>query len=256
MRTYAHAVCIVAIVAAAVPAVAQDADHRERSDAHYKAGATFYKQGQYQKAIAELERGYKLAPHPVFLVNIALAHARLGQWQEAIFWGERAVVEPGLSPEATAGMRARTISWSRRAVAVAVADSAAADSKRLQAEAIAEQNRREQAKRDRRVKALGWAGVTSAGIGLGAIAGSVAIGASLADDREDYEAAAERGDAVRYEVLRNDIDRSQTIGKILLFTGIAGVVAGGTLFYFDRRNAENRARLAVSPTAVNFVINW
>jgi hypothetical protein len=59
-----------------------DADTRE-ADRHFRTGVALFKGAKYADALAEFERAYAIAPHPLVLYNIAACHRKLSQFAEA-----------------------------------------------------------------------------------------------------------------------------------------------------------------------------
>jgi hypothetical protein len=58
------------------------ADTRD-ADRHFRSGVALFKAAQYAEALAEFERAYAIAPHPLVLYNIAACHRELAQFAEA-----------------------------------------------------------------------------------------------------------------------------------------------------------------------------
>jgi hypothetical protein len=54
------------------------------ADRHFKSGVALYKEAKYAEALAEFERAYDLAPHPLVLYNIAACHRELSHYGEAV----------------------------------------------------------------------------------------------------------------------------------------------------------------------------
>ncbi|HEY0476560.1 MAG TPA: tetratricopeptide repeat protein [Kofleriaceae bacterium] len=61
----------------------RDADH------HFKSGVALFKDGKYSEALAEFERAYEIAPHPLVLYNIAGCHRQLSHYAEAVGYYRR-----------------------------------------------------------------------------------------------------------------------------------------------------------------------
>lgn len=66
----------------------QTAEQKE-ADRHFKNGVALSNEGKYKEALAEFERAYELAPHPLVLYNIAGCHRELSNYAEAIKFYER-----------------------------------------------------------------------------------------------------------------------------------------------------------------------
>jgi hypothetical protein len=69
-----------------VTALAQKPDKKEQKEAdrHFKSGVALFKEAKYSEALAEFERAYEIAPHPLVLYNIAGCHRELSQYADAV----------------------------------------------------------------------------------------------------------------------------------------------------------------------------
>lgn len=72
----------------AEPARPKTAEQQE-ADRHFGSGVTLYKEGKYAEALAEFERAYEIAPHPLVLYNIAGCHRELSRYAEAVKYYRR-----------------------------------------------------------------------------------------------------------------------------------------------------------------------
>jgi hypothetical protein len=57
---------------------------QKQADKHFKAGVALFKEAKYSEALAEFERAYEIAPHPLVLYNIATCHRELSHYGEAV----------------------------------------------------------------------------------------------------------------------------------------------------------------------------
>jgi Tfp pilus assembly protein PilF len=86
------------VLALCAPAVAapkkteQTAEQKE-ADRHFKSGVALYKEAKYAEALAEFERAYEIAPHPLVLYNIATCHRELSHYGEAVKYYQRFLSE-------------------------------------------------------------------------------------------------------------------------------------------------------------------
>ncbi len=59
-------------------------DDDARAREHYRRGERYYAEGDYEGAIAEFQKAYDLSGRPKLLFNLANAHERLANYEEAI----------------------------------------------------------------------------------------------------------------------------------------------------------------------------
>lgn len=71
------------IVIVATSAVAHAGDQKQ-ADRHFKSGVAFFNEAKYTEALAEFERAYEIAPHPLVLYNIASCHRELSHYGQAV----------------------------------------------------------------------------------------------------------------------------------------------------------------------------
>jgi hypothetical protein len=89
---------LLALLVASVPAYAKapkqkpNAEQKE-ADRHFKSGVALFKEGKFKEALAEFERAYEIAPHPLVLYNIAGCHRELSNYGDAIRFYERFLEE-------------------------------------------------------------------------------------------------------------------------------------------------------------------
>jgi hypothetical protein len=97
-----HRIATVVLLALAAPAFAapkkaprkpaQTAEQKE-ADRHFKSGVALFKEAKFGEALAEFERAYEIAPHPLVLYNIAGCHRELSQYSEAVRFYKRFLAE-------------------------------------------------------------------------------------------------------------------------------------------------------------------
>ena len=81
-----RAAAIGAVVVAALlsgPARAAPSEAEKEARAHFQAGEARFKEGAFDEALAEYQKGYDAKPLPGFLVNIAQCQRRLGDLKKA-----------------------------------------------------------------------------------------------------------------------------------------------------------------------------
>src|SRR5690554_2510925 len=85
------------------PAAAQEseptAQELEKAQAHFAKGAQFFSEQRYAEAIVEFLSAYKYKPDPMLQYNISVAHARLGNIEEAYRAALRADAASDKMPE-------------------------------------------------------------------------------------------------------------------------------------------------------------
>jgi hypothetical protein len=66
---------------------------QREADRHFKSGVALFRDAKYADALAEFERAYEIAPHPLVLYNIAGCHRELLHYAEAVTAYRRFLVE-------------------------------------------------------------------------------------------------------------------------------------------------------------------
>lgn len=66
---------------------------QREADRHFKSGVALFKAAKYAEALAEFERAYEIAPHPLVLYNIAGCHRQLSHYAEAVAYYRRFLAE-------------------------------------------------------------------------------------------------------------------------------------------------------------------
>jgi hypothetical protein len=72
-----HTVLVLAVLACAARAQAQQEDPVARARTHFEAGRALYQLGNYNEALREFAAGYQLAPRPQFLLNLGQCYRKL-----------------------------------------------------------------------------------------------------------------------------------------------------------------------------------
>jgi hypothetical protein len=74
---------------------------QKEADRHFKSGVALFKEAKYAEALAEFERAYEIAPHPLVLYNIAGCHRELLHYTQAVTYYRRFLADgPGKVPAA------------------------------------------------------------------------------------------------------------------------------------------------------------
>jgi hypothetical protein len=66
---------------------------QQEADRHFKSGVTLYQEGKYAEALAEFQRAYETAPHPLVLYNIAGCYRELSNYAESVKFSRRFLAE-------------------------------------------------------------------------------------------------------------------------------------------------------------------
>jgi PEGA domain len=77
--------------AAETPKVSSKADRE--ADRHFKTGVELFDERKYAEALAEFEQAYALKPHPLVLNNLAATHRALSQYDQAVDFYNRFLIE-------------------------------------------------------------------------------------------------------------------------------------------------------------------
>src|SRR3954471_47449 len=66
------------------PPLTSEAQGQKEADRHFQSGVALFRAARYAEALAEFERAYDIAPHPLVLYNIAECHRELLHYAEAV----------------------------------------------------------------------------------------------------------------------------------------------------------------------------
>jgi hypothetical protein len=245
------------------PALAQQGDQpavsaqdKKKAQAHFDKGAEYYLQERYARAIVEFRKGYESYPEAMFLYNIALAQAKLGQHDKALATSERAA--EGLKGKTKAANAALGAACTVALGAPERAEAMAEAANQARAEAPTKDARPDEKKdpvdeapaleADEGLGALGWTGTAMLVVGGAALAGAGWTSIELEDDWAAYEEAGADADSARYAQLREDISSKQDRGQILLYSGAGLAVAGAALLTVDLMSGAEGESAASSYT--------
>ncbi len=74
---------------------------QKEADQRFKRGVALFNEAKYAEALAEFERAYEIAPHPLVLYNIAGCHRQMSHYAEAVNFYRRFLAEgKGVVPAA------------------------------------------------------------------------------------------------------------------------------------------------------------
>jgi tetratricopeptide (TPR) repeat protein len=211
----------------------KEQEDKKKAEAYYESGVKAFFEKNYPQAITYFQRAYSLDPDAVQLYNISLAHSKMGNASDALEAALEAQKMGGL-PKDTALKNEFRINGYRRVLA---ARKVAEDINPPTAE-------KDPTKDDRTVDdpgpsdddslgAVGWAGLGTAGLGVGALVGAGVLNFIVAGNMEEYDTARADGDFGRASGLYSDIGDRQEMGRVLLYSGAGLVAVGGALFAYD-----------------------
>lgn len=66
---------------------------QKEADQRFKRGVALFNDSKYAEALAEFERAYEIAPHPLVLYNIASCHRQMSHYAEAVNYYRRFLAE-------------------------------------------------------------------------------------------------------------------------------------------------------------------
>lgn len=238
-------------------------DDKERAQKLYKEGAEAYYTDDYTGAIMKFKSGYALDPDPMFLYNIAVSYGRLGNFDEA-YQNALQAEQDGLPREAADKNAARLNSWGLTLQATQIAERLGSTDESDGCTTDAEcgedmtcdttRNVCQTNGADLHVKnsetdsgglsALGWTGVALGVAGVGLITTSIILDAGLTSDFDALDQARASGDTQAQERLEEDIESTQSTGKILLFAGAGAAAVGITLLVIDLLSGDEESSTA------------
>lgn len=242
-------VVLLALLMAAptlVPASAM-AQEAASDEAAIEQARNFYQQGveafyrqQYSIAITFFRRAYSFDAHPMFLYNISVAYTNLRNVPQAYETSRQAFGMEGLPPDIEVRNSARYRANGIALAAVELAGALAPKTEETTPVAAQPVDRNVLLRalpkdyRDRStIGALGWTGIITAGLGVGAVVGSGVMSQMIEGDLQDYEGARLAGDRNQMNALRPTIESKQSTGQIVLYSGGGLVALGVTLLAVD-----------------------
>jgi tetratricopeptide (TPR) repeat protein len=237
---------IGALIAAAlmVPAVCSAQDDAQLAQEAFDRGMSHYTEENYGDAVAEFRKGHQLMPNGLFLYNISLSYMRLGNHEKALRYAERAVeMRDHLPPKSDARNSARMGALRARLSAIGLAG-------RLEPQETEPTDDRDDlladAESDNSQETEGWPGtLTYIGAGTAALGGALIISAGVMGSDIDarIDQLGDTDDRQSYDAMRSEIESDRSVGRVLLFSGIGLVAAGGGLVAWDLYGGESETTL-------------
>jgi len=245
MRSLTVLLGVAFALVVAAPASAQEElseeEQKKRAARHFEKGGEYFLDEEYERALDEFRTAYEFYENPMILFNAAVAHGRLGEYDEALETARRAANSGGLGSEARVKNRARMAAWRRiraahrgsKRVASATGSSGAPTASGGPSDpggsGVAA---RPGVSRSGILSPLGWAGVAVGAVGSGLLAYSGFVHQNLDGDIQSYRRAAQSGDEQAFEERRSTIRSRQSRGEAALYAGVGAVsVAAGLLVW-------------------------
>jgi len=214
---------------------------KERARQHFQKGQTEYDLGNFEGAVAEWEKAYRLFSSPALLFNLGQAHRQLGNTERALFFYRGYLRN---DPEAL--NRAEVERWIAELEAAQEPEPASAPPPEPAEPAVT-------ATAEPPLPSLGRPGLRRAGywtLGASAavLAGGVVFGILAKSKSDELEDAGAAGDVVydRTDGLRSNGENYEKAQIISLIVGGAGAVAGGVLVWLGWPRGP--AEVAVGPS--------
>lgn len=253
--------CLLAalLLACASSAYAQPSSSTDdRARELFQSGADALGAGRYEEALQFFRAAYELSGRPGLLYNIALAHDRLRQDAEALRTYEQYLAEAGevqnraevqrrveilrRSLESRGGSTAQTSPETRSNDAPAAGGTAGESTATGAAPGVVLTPAGSTADDGGGPGVLPW--VAIAGGGALAVGGAVLLGVGLSDSSSVEDAP----DGAMWSDFENRASRGgtfQTVGTILLITGVVGAAAGVTLLVLGSSDSDDDAPMYV-----------
>jgi tetratricopeptide (TPR) repeat protein len=179
---------ILALLLSASLGQAQPSNEAE-AKAHYLRGAQAYEKGQYDTALDEFLKSWRLTHNPTMLFNLARVEDRLGHDEQAIGFLRQYLIEQPDSPDVP------TVRSEIEAHEKTMAERRARAAAEAQVAQVSREakNRAEQARRtdQRRLQIAGWAML---GVGLATLAGGIVAGGVAEHDASTVSSAGDTRD--------------------------------------------------------------
>jgi tetratricopeptide (TPR) repeat protein len=276
---------VLATLAFANVAHAQDAANVEAAKAKYKEGVVLYNVKEYADAIAKFKEAYKLNADPAYLYNIAQAYRLAGDCENAVSFYktflrdapegtpnvEKArkflveletcrtaaatttvVEEPPPPPEETSTSTSTPTPTSTTTTTTTTTPTTTPAAER----AIGAEAR---VGREDGSPAMRLAGLVSAGAGVLAAGTGVYFGLKARGAHDDLVADLAANGGIWNDALEGreqDAQRDETVGMALTIGGAAAAVAGGVLYYLGRDRGSVESPVTVTPTRGGATIAW
>lgn len=221
---------------------ASDPEDIEKANAHFAKGAQLFSEKRYAPAIVEFLSAYKYKPDPMLLYNISVAHARLGNIDEAYKAAARAAASDKMPEKAAPTNSARVRAWGAVLRAGSLGERIAAAQKAQTATRATLSDDLSTAappppgaadNASSALSAIGWSGVAASAVGVGLMGYATYVDLSMGEDIDAYKSAAQAGDSRAYRDHKDDLAGRQSTGLIALYSGVGLTAVGLGLLSYD-----------------------
>ena len=256
-RVASAALLFVAVFAfVGSPATAQAQESKaEKAKKYYRKGIKAFHGEEYGMAITYLKRANSISPSGTLMYNISLVYSKMGKPQQALDFAEKARSEGDLPEDTSVKNNARIVGYTAALKAREMTpektetSDAQASAGSKQTDSSSDQETEGTAPPTQPppsggsdTHTLRWIGLSAGLAGLGLAGGGIAVGASVSGKIDDKKAAERNGDFETAGNLHDEIDSQQTLGQILLFSGVGLAVGGTTLFIIDAATSSSGGR--------------
>jgi tetratricopeptide (TPR) repeat protein len=254
-----HRIPLIALAAAALscalPSVAMAQSDAERAQEAFDRGAAFYMEGKYARALVEFEKSNRAVSNVTVVLNMALTHGKLGNYEQAIERVDEARQMGGLPGEALAIAGGASSAWSSALAATAVAESRAA---LVVKEEPLDPVVKPVEPPSGGSSVVGTLGVVSLSLAVaGGVGTAVHYFTVYQPARQELDDAA-GSDQETIDDLLATAQSQQTVGQVLLFTSVGLGVLGGVLLFVDASSAGESAQIlpVVGPDMAGAQVNF
>lgn len=219
------------------------ATNQDTAMEHYQSGMAHYHASEFEQALADFAIAYREDPDPSLLFNIAQSHWKLGQYEEAIEYYRRYLVEnPDTHNRAKIEVRIETLK-------IQINERSQSTSPSTERERIAGGRN---ARSTHQFLAVG-----SATLGVGALVVGGALGiVALKNDADARADCFGPNDTLCPPDAATKREDAATLGNAAIAALVAGGVLGGVasllLLTMDDQDAEHVARLRPMPAGSDF----
>jgi tetratricopeptide (TPR) repeat protein len=248
----------LALLGTAAPlasAQAQDSGQSkgEKAKKYYKKGMQHFYEEDYPMAITNFKRANSISPNATLSYNISIAYSRMGKPDEALTASLEAKERGGLPKDTLAKNDGRIAAYRRAIKAERLAgggeeSGGATSGGQASNQTNASQGGSQNAgggqsapppRTDSGGGALQIVGISVGVGGLAMLGSAIGIGANVSSKIDEKRTAENNGRFERAKQLRSEIGSQQTLGQVLLYSGIGATAVGTTLFILDATSSSS-----------------